>query len=135
MCWWFSSLQEYKGFFTLPGVQKRAAIHGHHEVTELHLVFKVPLRTSWGPETGIFQAMDTTSQKEKDLISEKQQDDDGNGDVVEDLARSQMVPLAYFELEVALCKELLHQTGCARLLDLSPNGSGMVMAAIQVGRL
>ena len=65
----------------------------------------------------LFQAMEMTSQKEKDWVGKESSDT-----IVEDLEDSHEVPLSYFEREGSLSKELLHQTSCARLLDLSPNG-------------
>ena len=75
----------------------------------------------------LFQAMEMTSQKEKDWVGKESSDT-----IVEDLEDSHEVPLSYFEREVSLSKELLHQTSCARLLDLSPNGLDMALAAVDL---
>jgi hypothetical protein len=71
--------------------------------------------------------MEMTSQKEKDWVGKESSDT-----IVEDLEDSHEVPLSYFEREVSLSKELLHQTSCARLLDLSPNGLDMALAAVDL---
>ena len=73
------------------------------------------------------QAMEMTSQKEKDWVGK-----DTSETIVEDLEEGNEVPLSYFEREVSLSKELLHQTSCARLLDLSPNGLDMMLAAVDL---
>ncbi|CAL1168695.1 unnamed protein product [Cladocopium goreaui] len=75
-------------------------------------------------------AMDMTNQKDKDMVGKH--DNGASASVVEDLQDGAMVPLSFFEREVAVAKELLNQTSCARLIDCSPSGTDMCFAAMDL---
>ena len=47
-----------------------------------------------------------------------------------DMDGDSLVPLSHFSRAGALCRELLHQCSTGRLIDLSPNGCDMSLAAI-----
>jgi hypothetical protein len=74
--------------------------------------------------------MDMTNQKDKDMVGKH--DNGASANVVEDLQDGAMVPLSFFEREVAVAKELLNQTSCARLIDCSPSGTDMCFAAMDL---
>lgn len=78
----------------------------------------------------LLQAMDMTNQKDKDMVGKH--DNGASANVVEDLQDGAMVPLSFFEREVAVAKELLNQTSCARLIDCSPSGTDMCFAAMDL---
>ena len=57
---------------------------------------------------------------------------DGEQSQCQDLCMTDEVPLAYFQRQGVLFKELMHQTDAARLISFSPNDVNFLVTAVEL---
>ena len=57
---------------------------------------------------------------------------DGEQSQCQDLGMTDEVPLAYFQRQGVLFKELMHQTDAARLISFSPNDVNFLVTAVVI---